>query len=149
MYLKHRNFRIRNGNVKRSSESYAYQYAVSDIKTEALNAILASTKEVVSDMNAMVSWWTLVIDALGKVEDATHRMRGTSGIDDSAVMVSITRITRALDSYCEAVSLSDHSGDIIQSDRAIVRGVPRRIAQGCFGNFSLVSPLSACLYKAR
>ncbi|KIM65412.1 hypothetical protein SCLCIDRAFT_468136 [Scleroderma citrinum Foug A] len=53
-------------------------------------------------MDTMVSWWTLVIDALGKVEDATHRMRGVNGIDDSTVMVSITRVTRALYSYCEA-----------------------------------------------
>ena len=111
--------------IKRSGESYAYQYADADIKTEALNAILESTKEIVTDMDTMVSWWTLVIDALGKVEDATHRMRGVNGIDDSTVMVSITRVTRALDSYCEAVSLEEHSGDIIQSDRAIVRGMPR------------------------
>ena len=64
----------------------------------------------------MVSWWTPVISALGKVEDATHRIRRANDIDDSAVMVSITRITRALDSYWEAVSSENHSGDIIQSD---------------------------------
>lgn len=108
-----------------------------NIKTEALNAVLASTREVVTNMKTMESWWTPVIDALRKVEDATHR----NDIDDITFTVAITRITRALDSYYEAVSLGNHSGDRIQSDHAIVRGVLRRFAQDCFGTL-----VSLCLY---
>lgn len=72
--------------------------------------ILDSTKRVVVDMENMVKWWTVVADALTKVEDATHRMKRGNELN-SAIIVAITRITRALDSYCEAVSLKDQYSD--------------------------------------
>jgi len=52
-------------------------------------------------MNTIVHWWTLVIDALGNVEDASHHLGGT-GFSDT---VNLSRIISALDSYCEVVSL--------------------------------------------
>ena len=86
------------------------------LETDVLNAILEPTKEVVADMDIMVKWWSRVIDTLEKVEDAAHRMKGRNDFDDSAIMIAITRITRALDSYCEAVSLEGHSGGAKRSD---------------------------------
>ncbi|KAL4062282.1 hypothetical protein V8B97DRAFT_1878072 [Scleroderma yunnanense] len=68
----------------------------------ALNAILESTKEVATDMATMVDWWTPIIDAIGNVEDAAQHKRGGTSFPDSTVMVSLTRIIRALDAYCEA-----------------------------------------------
>lgn len=86
---------------------------MSDITTDALNTILASMEGVVAHMETMVKWWTPIIDALGKIEDATHRMRAGAGFDDNAVKVTLTRIIRALGSYCDTVSLEDYSSDTI------------------------------------
>jgi len=90
MYPKHTFWIWSEKYIKRSGESYAYQYALADITTEVLNAILASTKEDVTGMDTMVSWFIPIIDALGSMEDVIHRMGEVNGIDDSAVMVSIT-----------------------------------------------------------
>lgn len=84
-----------------------------------MNAILESTREVVSDIETMVAWWAPVIDALGNVEDTAHRMRGGTSPEDSTDIFALTRrVIRALDSYCEAVSLKDYSSNIMQSDGA-------------------------------
>jgi len=94
------------GMETKSSVSYVYQVGIhfrcANIKTEALNALLESTKAVVADMELMEEWWATVINALGNVEDAA-RLRC---IDDNAVMVALNRIIRAMDSYCEAVSFT-------------------------------------------
>ena len=68
---------------------------------------------VVAQMDIMMKWWTPIIDALGKIEDATHRLRAGTGFDNNAVKVTLTRIVRALGSYCDAVSLEDHPSNII------------------------------------
>lgn len=87
---------------------------LSDITTDALNSILVLMVDVVAQMETMMKWWIPIIDALGKIEDATHRMRAGTGFDDNAVKVTLTRIIGALGSYCDAVSLEDHSAsDII------------------------------------
>ena len=67
-------------------------------------------------MDIMVKWWSRVVDTLEKVEETVRRMEGRNELNDSDAMVVITRIARALDSYCEAVSLGGHSGKAKGSD---------------------------------
>lgn len=79
--------------------------SVADAKADGLTEISESAKVVVVEMETMINWWTPVIDALENVEDAAQRMKGCIGLNDSTVKVTLSRIIRALDSYCEAVSL--------------------------------------------
>jgi len=53
----------------------------------------------------MRDWWTPVINALGNAEDAAQCMKGHIGLDDSTVKITLLHIVRALNSYCDAVSL--------------------------------------------
>lgn len=74
-----------------------------------LNAILQSIEDVIVHMEIMVKWWTPIIEALFNIEDMVHRVKAGGGFDDSAIKLAVRRITRALVSYCDAVSLEDHS----------------------------------------
>ncbi|KAL4064015.1 hypothetical protein J3A83DRAFT_667588 [Scleroderma citrinum] len=66
-------------------------------KRRTLNEILASVKDVVTDMRTMVDWWIQAI-----VEDTAPPKSGGAGFDDSAITGALTRVIRALDAYCEA-----------------------------------------------
>ena len=70
---------------------------------DALNTILSSMEEIIAHMETMVKWWTTVIDSLAKIEDTTHCAE--VAFDDDAINVLLTRIIRALGSYCDTVSL--------------------------------------------
>ena len=130
----------------KSSVSYVYQegihFGCTDLQTEALNALLESTKAVVADMRLMEEWWTTVINALGNVEDtAWHRSTVWTGVNDNAVIAALNRIIRAMDLYCETVSLEDHSSDVIQSDHAQIsmQGVQKNCMKwlrNCLSSFS-------------
>lgn len=76
---------------------------MTDVAIDALNAILSSLEDVINHLETMVKWWIIVIDALAKVEDAAHRMEANTGLGD-AVKTTLTRIIRALGSYCDTVS---------------------------------------------
>ncbi|KAL4063993.1 hypothetical protein V8B97DRAFT_1435871 [Scleroderma yunnanense] len=69
---------------------------------ETSNEILESIRVITTDMRTMADWWRPVIHALGNVEDATHRMSGGTGFDDSTVKITLRRVICALESYCEA-----------------------------------------------
>jgi len=72
---------------------------VAHIRTEALNDILVSTARVVADTKTMVDWWIQAI-----VEDDVPPKIGGAGFADSDITGALTRIIRALDAYCKAVS---------------------------------------------
>lgn len=130
----------------KSSVSYMYQegthFGCTDLHTEALNSLLECTKAVVADMRLMEEWWTTVINALGNVEDtAWHRSTVWTGVDDNAVRAALNHVIRAMDLYCEAVSLEDHSSDVIQSDHAQIsmQGVQKNCKKrlrNCLSSFS-------------
>lgn len=79
-----------------------------DITIEALRAILQSMEKVIDDMDNMVKWWTPVIDVLAMTEDMAYSMRSGADFDDNALKIICSRIIRALDLYCDAVSLEDN-----------------------------------------
>jgi len=75
---------------------------MADVRTGALNEILGSMRDVVTDMRSMVDWWISVIRAIRYVEGTAPQENGGVGFVDSA----ITSVVDALDAYYEAVSWS-------------------------------------------
>jgi len=73
---------------------------MADVRTDALNGILESTRDVVTDMRSMVDWWIPVIGAIRYLEGISSHESGRVGFADSA----ITSVINALDAYCKAVS---------------------------------------------
>ncbi|KAL4064014.1 P-loop containing nucleoside triphosphate hydrolase protein [Scleroderma yunnanense] len=67
-------------------------------RCNALNEILVSMKDVVTDMRTMVDWWIPVIGAIRYVGGTTSHQSGRVGFADSA----ITGVIHALNAYYEA-----------------------------------------------
>ncbi|KAL4062298.1 hypothetical protein V8B97DRAFT_1904403 [Scleroderma yunnanense] len=68
----------------------------------AMKEVLECTRNVVTDMETMVDWWTSIFDTMRNVEDAIRRNKEEIGFPDNTMRVALTRIIRALDAYCEA-----------------------------------------------
>ncbi|KAL4062294.1 P-loop containing nucleoside triphosphate hydrolase protein [Scleroderma yunnanense] len=106
----------KRGKIDKIQDGLKFNKKDKEKRIDALKETLKSTKEVITDMGAMVDWWIQVTGAIKYAEDAAPHKTGDASIA-VGVMVALTRIIDAFDAYCEAYAAC--SKDL------------RNIAQGC------------------